>query len=318
MTMKPDLELVQIGRAESFKVWEHGYPYRTVRWHFHPEYELHHVVATSGRCFVGDSIHGFTPGQLVLTGPNLPHNWVSELAPDAEVPLRSRVLQFSEGFIREAAHLLPELGACLPLLELSRRGVLFSPATAERVGPLLAELVRATDLRRLELFMAVLGTLSHAPGARPLTSEAYHPDPSGAATGINEALAYISRSLTEPFSERDLAAISGLSPSGFSRSFKRHTGMALSQYVNRLRINLASQLLMSEAELSITEICFSSGFKNLSNFNRQFLRQKGMPPSRFRALLAENTAGHFMDSPLDGAQDPGPGHRRATEAAAMT
>ena len=78
--MKPDLEVVQIGRAHSFKAWEHGYPFRTVRWHFHPECELHHVVETTGRCFVGDYIGDFAPGHLVLTGPNLPHNWVSDLA----------------------------------------------------------------------------------------------------------------------------------------------------------------------------------------------------------------------------------------------
>ena len=35
--MEPDLEVVQIGRSESFKAWEHGYPFRAVRWHFHPE-----------------------------------------------------------------------------------------------------------------------------------------------------------------------------------------------------------------------------------------------------------------------------------------
>jgi AraC-like DNA-binding protein len=64
--------------------------------------------------------------------------------------------------------------------------------------------------------------------------------------------------------------------------------MALGQYVNRLRINLACQLLMGEVDMPITDICFASGFTNISNFNRQFLRQKGMPPSRFRALLAEN------------------------------
>ena len=40
--------------------------------------------------------------------------------------------------------------------------------------------------------------------------------------------------------------------------------------------------------MPITEICFAAGFNNISNFNRQFLAQKGMPPSRFRALLAEN------------------------------
>lgn len=287
--MKPDLELVQIGRAESFKAWEHGYPFRTVRWHFHPEYELHHVVATTGRYFVGDFIGNFMPGNLVLTGPNLPHNWVSHLPPGSEVPLRGRVLQFSETFIRSAVELLPELSSFLAVLEQSRRGTLFTPETAARVGPMMAELIGATDARRIELFMAVVGTLNHAQGTRALTSADYHPDPSGfSAAGINEALAYISSSLTEPFSEKDLAAISHLSPSGFSRSFRRHTGMALSQYVNRLRINLASQLLMSETAMSITDICFAAGFKNISNFNRQFLRQKNMSPSRFRALLAEN------------------------------
>ena len=287
--MKPDLEVVQIGRAESFKAWEHGYPFRTVRWHFHPECELHHVVATTGRYFVGDFIGNFAPGNLVLTGPNLPHNWVSHLPPGTEVPLRCRVLQFSEQFIRDATQLLPELSSFLPVLELSRSGALFSPETAVRVGPMMADLITATDVRRIELFMSIIGTLSHAQGIRPLTSADYHPDPSGfLATGINEALAFISRSLTEPFSEKDLAAISRLSPSGFSRSFRRHTGMALSQYVNRLRINLASQMLMSEAGMSITDVCFASGFKNISNFNRQFLRQKGMAPSHFRTLLAEN------------------------------
>ena len=287
--MKPDLELVQIGRAESFKAWEHGYPYRTVRWHFHPEFELHHVAATTGRYFVGDFIGNFAPGNLVLTGPNLPHNWVSHVPAGAEVPLRGRVLQFSEQFIRNATQLLPELASFVGVLELSRRGALFPAETARRVGPMMAELISATDVRRLELFMAIVGTLAHAQGTVPLSSAGYHPDPSSfVASGINEALAHISRSLTEPFNERDLAAIAKLSPSAFSRSFKRHTGMALSQYVNRLRINLASQLLMSEAALSVTDICFAAGFKNISNFNRQFLRQKGMSPSRFRAALAEN------------------------------
>ena len=108
------------------------------------------------------------------------------------------------------------------------------------------------------------------------------------STGINEALAYINANLTEQFSEADLAEIAGLSASAFSRSFRRHTGQALVKYVNRLRINLACQLLMGPSEMKITDVCFSSGFNNISNFNRQFQVQKGMTPSRFRELLAEN------------------------------
>ena len=67
--MKPDLEVVQIGRGESFKAWEHGYPFHTVRWHFHPECEIHHVVSTTGHYFVGDFI-GVVPARQ--PGPDRP------------------------------------------------------------------------------------------------------------------------------------------------------------------------------------------------------------------------------------------------------
>jgi AraC-like DNA-binding protein len=293
--MKPDLEVVQIGRAESFKAWEHGYPFRTVRWHFHPEFELHHVVATSGRYFIGDFIGTFEPGNLVLTGPNLPHNWVSDAA---QAPVRSRVVQFSEPFITQAMALMPELAGFGCVLDRSRRGVLFG-AEAACVGPMLAELVQARGPRRLEIFIGVIDALARAGDSRLLASAAYLPDPSRfMSTGMNEALAYISDNLTEPFRETDLAAIAGLSPGAFSRSFRRHTGLALVQYVSRLRVNLACQMLMGDTRTPITDVCFSAGFNNLSNFNRQFLRQKGMPPSRFRAPLAEQER-----VPAPGAQE---------------
>lgn len=288
--MEPDLEVVQIRRGESFKAWSHGYPYRTVRWHFHPEYELHHVVATSGRCFIGDFIGEFAPGNLILTGPNLPHNWVSELHEGDVVPLRCRIVQFSEDFIGNAMKVLPELGAFERVLEQSRHGALFTPETAADISPALEELIEAQGVRRIELFMHIMGSLCRATDVRTLASSSYFPDPSGyMSIGINKVLAHIGGRLTEPFNEGDLAAIAGQSPSAFSRSFRKHTGMALVQYVSRLRINLACQLLMSDNVMPITEICYAVGFNNLSNFNRQFLVQKGMPPSRFRTLLVQNT-----------------------------
>ena len=287
--MEPDLEVVQIRRGESFKAWSHGYPFHTVRWHFHPEYELHHVVATRGRYFVGDFIGEFEPGNLVLTGPNLPHNWVSELPDGASVPLRCRIVQFSEDFIGNTIKVLPELGAFERVLERSRHGALFSAQTAAEIAPALEELIDAQGVRRIELFIGVMGALSRASDIRTLASSRYLPDPSGyMSAGINKVLAHIGGHLTEPFNESDLAAIAGQSASAFSRSFRRHTGMALVQYVNRLRINLACQLLMSDEAMPIIEICYAVGFNNLSNFNRQFLTQKGMPPSRFRTLLAAN------------------------------
>ncbi|WP_413993253.1 helix-turn-helix domain-containing protein [Labrys okinawensis] len=287
--MAPDLEVVQIRRGESFVAYSHGYPFHTVRWHFHPEYELHQVVATNGRYFVGDFIGEFEPGNLVLTGPNLPHNWVSDIPKDTSVPLRCRIIQFGESFVDDATKVFFELSALGPMLESSRRGVRFSRETSEQVWPLMEEMMEAQGLRRIELFMLIAGVLSRAQGSQMLASASYLPDPSGyMSIGINKALAYIRENLTQPFNEADLAAIAGQSTGAFSRAFRRHTGMSLVQYVKRLRINLACQLLMSDEEASVTDICFEVGFNNISNFNRQFLAEKGMSPSRFRRLLADN------------------------------
>ena len=96
-------------------------------------------------------------------------------------------------------------------------------------------------------------------------------------------LHHIGRNFTRELNEADLARLSRRSVSTFSRSFRRHTGMTFVQYVNALRIELACQHL-SQADLGVTEICYEVGFNNVSNFNRQFLALKGMPPSKFRAL----------------------------------
>ncbi|MCW1920343.1 AraC family transcriptional regulator [Rhodobacter sp. KR11] len=287
--MTPDLEVVQIGQGQSFTAWAHGWPFHTVRWHFHPELEIHHVVATSGHYYVGDFIGDFGPGNLVLTGPNLPHNWVSHMAPGETVALRNRVLQFPQDLLLRLADLFPDTGGFQALFAQSRRGVVFSDATSQACGPILAELIGAKGPRRAALFLDLLARLASDPGATCLASDAYLPDPSGFMTdGVNKALAFINQNLTEDFAETDLALVAGMTASAFSRSFRRHTGMGLVEYVNRLRINLACQMLMNEVAMTVTEICFAVGFNNLSNFNRQFLRRKGMNPSRFRALLEAN------------------------------
>jgi AraC-like DNA-binding protein len=102
-------------------------------------------------------------------------------------------------------------------------------------------------------------------------------------------LSYIGKNLANELRESDLAQLAGQSVSAFSRYFRRHTGLPFVQYVNRMRINLACQLLTDD-ELSVTDICFKAGFNNLSNFNRQFLAVKGMAPSKFRRYQQLNDA----------------------------
>ena len=287
--MQPDLELVHIRKGESFAAWKHGYPFRTVRWHYHPEYEIHLVVATSGRFYIGDHIGRFEPGQLIMTGPNLPQNWISEIEPGEVIPTRTLVIQFPEKFIQDCVAGMAEMSAIGALLERSRRGLLFDNETGAAVRPLIEKLIDAQGMMRLALFCEILDILVQAPEPEVLASLSYELDLSDInEVGINRAIAHLREHLTDDIDERELADLVGQSASSFCRAFKRHTGTTLVRYKNQLRVDLACLMLLTQPEVKVAEVCFEIGFSNISNFNRHFLKLKGMSPSQFRATFAAN------------------------------
>ncbi|GHD55215.1 AraC family transcriptional regulator [Jeongeupia chitinilytica] len=288
--MTPDLEVVELQGNESFRVWYHGYPFRTVRWHYHPEYEIQLIAETSGKYFVGDFIGDFAPGNLVMTGPNLPHNWVSELPEGQTVERRGLIVQFPAEYISNGIAAFPELAHTQKLLAESQRGLVFCEHTAAAAKPIFEELLDAQGCRRIVLFLSLLDLLARCEHRQPLASEAYRADPGHyMSSTINQVLSYIGENLASDLPEADLAELAGQSVSAFSRYFRKHTGMSVVQCINRMRINRACELLAS-SEFTVTEICFLVGFNNVSNFNRHFLAQKSMSPSKFRSCQQLNAA----------------------------
>ena len=302
--MIPDLELVEVANGASFKIWSHGLPFRTVRWHFHPEYEIHLIVTTTGRMHVGDFIGEFSPGNLVMIGPNLPHNWISDVPAGTQIALRCIVLQFTEAFIRRVIETLPEIAVTDALMTECKRGIEFTAPTGVAALPLMRGLLDVDGAQRVELFMSLLDLLSH--GARkPLASIAYELNPDDyLSRPLHRVLTYIQANLGAKLREGDFAERAGLSTSSFLGAFRRHAGMSFAQYVSSLRIKTACDLLMA-GDRQITEICYMTGFNNVSNFNRQFLARKGMPPSEYRRRHAENVSSQ---------QDPARGCARPDSA----
>ncbi|WP_458070841.1 AraC family transcriptional regulator [Rhodanobacter sp. BL-MT-08] len=274
----------------SFKIWSHGYPYRTVRWHHHPEYEIQLITSTTGSYFVGDYIGNFEPGNLVMTGINLPHNWVSNVRQDDRIDERCIVLQFTADFADRAIGVFPEFRKVQLLLKASNRGLLFPAKTGTAAEPIMREMLSAQGLRRVALFFSLLDLLEQNAEPVKLASANYRVKTEQYQDSrIPYLLSHIKNNLSRELRETDLAEMAGQSASAFSRYFRRHVGVTFVQYVNQLRINLACQLLITE-ELSITDICYRVGFNNLSNFHRQFFVQKFMPPSRWRAQQKLSTA----------------------------
>ena len=259
----------------------HGFPTPLARWHFHDEYELHLITATSGKAFVGDWIGPFQPGHLVLCGPRLPHNWVSLDLPEGGVAERDLVIQFRHEPIAHAAEMIPELAEVMPLLERARHGIEFF-GLSERAHAHWLSVKHARGMQRFAAFCDYLAELSRCTDYRLLSNvQMQGEDDAAGLEQINAIVDRITSDVAQPLSAGDLASELGMSESRFSRFFRRATGNTFTDFVNRVRVNRACQLLM-ETDRLVTHICYEVGFNNVANFNRRFLEIKGMTPSEFR------------------------------------
>jgi len=259
----------------------HGFPTPLARWHFHDEYELHLITATSGKAFVGDWIGPFYPGHLVLCGPRLPHNWVSLDLPEGGVAERDLVIQFRHEPIAHAAEMIPELAEVMPLLERARHGIEFF-GLSERAHAHWLSTKRSRGMQRFAAFCDFLADLARCTDYRLLSNvQMQGEDDDTELEQINAIVDRVTSDVAQPLSAGDVAAELGMSESRFSRFFRRATGNTFTDFVNRVRVNRACQLLM-ETDRQVTHICYEVGFNNVANFNRRFLEIKGMTPTEFR------------------------------------
>lgn len=80
-----------------------------------------------------------------------------------------------------------------------------------------------------------------------------------------------------------MCEISGRSREHLSRSMRKHYGVSTTEFVNELRLSYSSALLIT-SDLSVTDICYESGFDNISWFYRKFEERFGITPSKYRKM----------------------------------
>lgn len=260
---------------------EHGAPNPLIRWHQHEEYELHLITATSGRMFVGDYIGDFSPGNLVLTGPNLPHNWISNDLSGEGVPSRDFCVQFADGPFRKSAELIPELKQALPLLDRAKNGIEFY-GLSNFAHQKLIKIKDSTGLKSFNEFLLLILELSNHDDYQLLSNaqlQSFNDDDS--MKKFSGIIDYITENYNADFSMTDIAAKIGMDGSQFSRCFKKASGNTFTGFVNRLRVNRACQLL-TETDKYISTICYHVGYNNVANFNRRFVEIKKITPSEYR------------------------------------
>ncbi len=255
---------------------ENGIPFL---WHHHPEIELTLTLNCRGQRFVGDGVSSFTDGDLALVGPNMPHSWVSDERLDPDQPFAAMVLWFDRDWLVDMGQSAPELGALLTLAERARRGLAFSPDHAARARPMIAQLFTQPPQDGFTILLELLRQLASDDNATPLASLTAVTRDSNMR--IDRILNHLHTNYTSDVRLEDLAAVAALSPSGLHRMFRKHMDSNISDYLINLRIGEAcARLTASDTPIGI--ISHEVGYASQANFNRHFVRLRGMTPRAYR------------------------------------
>lgn len=250
-------------------------------WHFHPELELTLILESRGRRFVGDHIADFEEGDLVFLGPNLPHFWYN--SPKPRQRARSIVVQFRRDFPGAEFFKMPEARPLARLFDKACNGLQVTGKSRDQIAAEMSALVSLTGMAKLLKLLEILHRVASANRLRALSSPAFAPNLNRFDEArIGKVCQFINEHFARAIRQTDAARLAHMTPPAFSRFFKMKTGRTYSAFVNEVRIGHSCKLLIGSS-LNCTEICFASGFENISNFNRRFRELKKTSPREFRA-----------------------------------
>lgn len=282
--MKPALEAPRpTGESSSLAVFQRREASFAWNWHYHPEIELTWIEKGRGTRLVGDHSAAYGPGDLVFLGPNLPHTWFSAADRGKTGDHRAVVVQFRPQILPQALLTLPEFRAIEILLSKAAEGLKFSDATGHRIGARMKALCAKKGFRQWAGLTAILNELAAAAATKLVSRNYWNHRSYKLSSRLERVLAHLDAKPREVETLSDAAKLAGLTPSAFSRFFRKMTRETFVGYRNRCRIREACRLL-AETDLSVTDIAYESGFGNLANFNRCFRKNKNMVPREYRRL----------------------------------
>ena len=225
-----------------------------------------------GWCELDGVRHDLFPGQLLIIPSRIPHGYYA----DADRP-------WSIWWLHVAGSDVPDL--------LNAIGTTARQPTAPLVDPprmfALVESVCddvATDETSASLVAAAGGAwnlLARLAAERSTRTVDHQP--------IARVKVYLREHLDSPTRVPELADMAGFSTSHFSARFRAATGYTVTEYVKRLRMARARQLLIA-SDAPITEIAAAVGYQDPFYFSRQFSAVNQVSPRRFRARTAEESA----------------------------
>ncbi|HMG93536.1 MAG TPA: AraC family transcriptional regulator [Chryseolinea sp.] len=283
--MRAALQKSPISENCAFEIKYLSAPYFDPNWHFHPEYQLFLVLKGTGTRFIGDHVSPFNNGDLVFTGPNLPHLWQSDheyFKENNDLTTEGIVIYFPENFFGKDFLQKNEMYKIKQLFQKAQRGMEIHGDASQQMINIMHGMLPVSDFDRVLMLLSLLNIMANSSEYRLLASDGYSNSMKETETDrMNSVHAYVMKNFREKISLDEVAAIANMSPTSFSRYFKVHANKTFSDFLTEIRIGYSCKLLTGQ-RMTVSQICYDSGFNTLSNFNRQFKAVTHYSPLEYR------------------------------------
>lgn len=283
--MRKPLQKSRIPEGKAFVIKELVAPFFDVNWHFHSEYQLFVVLKGRGTRFIGDAIERFDAGDMVLTGPNLPHLWRNDqvyFETNDPAGTHGIVIYFPNQFLKNSVFELEEFSTISRILKDSSVGISINGKTRSRAESLMKSLLTKEGTSAIIGLLELLDFLAKSSDTRHISSLTYvNSHKESESDRMSLVYELVMKNLGNRVTLKDAAGICNLSESAFSRFFKSRANQTFSKFLSSVRIQQACKLLQDK-KMNISQICFECGFFTLSNFNKQFKDQLGKTPREYR------------------------------------
>ncbi len=278
-------EMTPLSNEDCFYIIDRYKSEFTYPLHAHQEFELNFIQNGKGvKRIVGDSIEVIGDFDLVLiAGNDLEHVWEQHECKSKKI--REITIQFSSELFNSEFMQKRQFKSIKKMLKNAQKGIVF-PMEAilkiySKIDALAADAEKESFYAMIN-FLTILHELSQFENVKKLASDSF--SSSREETNSRRILkidTYINKNYKNKIELSQLASLVGMTESSFSRFFKLRTGKTVSDYIIDMRLGHATKLLINSTH-TISEICYESGFNNLSNFNRIFKNKKILTPKEFR------------------------------------
>ena len=119
-----------------------------------------------------------------------------------------------------------------------------------------------------------------------------------AAAKIQASLCYMLHHVDKPINARALSDLAGMSPSSFFSLFKQATGSTPIDFLNRLRMHRARELIAHTDRDIAKKIAYSLGYQDPFYFSRRFKSAYGVSPAHYREAV-DNSAANVKSCPVE-------------------